>query len=227
MAKKLFIFNLLLVFLIQLSFAGTKEDVYSKLKCCDCSEKFTACSCQHSKEMKAYIDALLESGLTADEIFVKTAKKFGLDVIDEPDLKNKIKESITAEIGVKRPQILIEPLEYNLGKVSKTSSQLELKASIENKGSENLIINDIKSSCVCTTVIFKKGKYKSPVFSTKGSESGWETILKPKQKAELIITTDLTHPYVKVGQLVRIVELKSNDPLQPLIKVKFQVEITE
>ena len=224
---KVFIIMLLIAFLNVSAFAGVKEDIYLKLKCCDCGKSFAPCVCTHAKEIKAYIDALLEVGLEKEEIFIKIAKKYSLDKINDKILRKEIEEKLISDAGEDRPQIFIEPLSYNLGKVSKSKGKLELRVKVQNKGKDVLKITDLKTSCVCTTVQLKKKKYMSPVFSTEGAESGWEISIAPEEKGELSIITDLAHEHVHLGTMVRTVEIKSNDPVRSLIKVEFEAEIVK
>jgi LEA14-like dessication related protein len=225
--SKIFIFALLVLFFNISVFAGVKEDIYSKLKCCNCSEDFTSCVCAHAKELKAYIDALLEAGLGKDEIFIKIAKKFSLDKITDETLRKSIEEKLITEAGENRPQLFIEPLSYDLGKISKSRGKLELKVKIQNKGNEPLKITNLKTTCACTTVQLKNNKYVSPVFGTKGAQPGWETAIEPKKKGELIIVTDLNHAHVSLGQMMRTVEVSSNDPIKTVVNIEFKAEIVE
>lgn len=224
---KITIVMLLIAFFNITAFAGTKEDIYSKLKCCDCGKPFAPCVCVHAKEIKGYIDALLEVGLGKEEVFVKIAKKYSLDTIVDTALKEVVEKKIITEAGENRPQIFIKPLSYNLGKISKSKGKLKLKVKLQNKGKEVLKITDLKTTCVCTTVKLKIKKYTSPVFSIEGAKPGWEASIKPGGKGTLIIVTDLSHTHVHLGPMVRTVEIKSNDPLRSLIKVEFEAEIVK
>ena len=224
---KIITLTLLVVFCSTVVFAGMKEDIYSKLKCCNCGKAFAPCSCAHAKEIKVYIDAFMEVGLSEEEILEKIARKYTLDTIIDPKARKFVEKKLIAEAGENRPQIFINPLSYDLGKVSKGKGELQLKVKVQNKGKDVLKITGLKTTCACTTVKLKIKKYTSPVFSTKGAESGWETSIAPEEKGELIIVTDLDHAHVHLGQMVRTVEIRSNDPVRSLIKVDFEAEIIE
>lgn len=225
--RKVFIVMLLIVFLNLTAFAGVKEDIYSKLKCCNCGKSFAPCVCAHAKEIKAYIDALLEVGLEKEEIFIKIAKKYSLDNITDKALRKEIEEKLISKAGKNRPQISIDPLSYNLGRVSKSKGKLKLNIKVQNTGKDVLKITDLKTTCACTTVQLKINKYTSPSFSTEGAESGWEASIGPEEKGELLIVTDLTHEHVHLGPMVRTVEIRSNDPVRSLIKIEFEAEIVK
>ncbi|NQT28030.1 MAG: DUF1573 domain-containing protein [Candidatus Omnitrophica bacterium] len=218
---------LLVVFFNTIAFAGTKEDVYSKLKCCNCDKQFTPCFCEHAKEMKAYIDAFLEVGLSEEEILIKIARKFGLDTIIDSGSREAVEKKLITEAGENRPQIFIEPLSYNLGEVSKASRELRFEVKLKNKGKEELKITNLKPSCPCTTIKLKKNEYLSPAFGTEGAKPGWEVSIKSEEAGELIIITDLNHASIHLGKMLRMVEVRSNDPLRPLIKIEFQAQVVE
>jgi len=221
------IFALFFIFVSIAGFADTKSDIYSKLKCCNCGKAFTPCSCADAKEIKAYIDALLEVGLNEEEIFMKIAKKYSLDKINDKALRKEIEEKLISESGEGRPQILVEPLSYDLGKVSKGRGKLELKVKVQNKGKQPLKITNLKTTCACTTAKLKIEQHTSPAFSTEGVKPEWEASIAPGEEGELIIVTDLNHAHVHLGPMMRTVEIRSNDPVWSLINVDFKAEIVQ
>lgn len=224
--KRKIIFLILLILFFSVSvFADVKDEVYLKLKCCDCGKDFTTCVCPHAKEIKAYIDGLIEVGVNKEDIFMKIVKKFSLDKINDEKLRKEIEAKLMSEAGDNRPQIFIEPLNYDLGEISKGLGELVLKVKLKNKGKAPLKIKNLKVSCVCVTVQLKKGKYLSPAFGVKGAEASWEATIEPKKKAELIIVTDLNHKSIHLGPMGRTITVESNDPIQPSIKISFKAEI--
>ncbi len=225
-AVKIIIISLI-VFSNSIAFADIKEDIYSKLKCCSCPKLFASCSCRHSKEIKAYIDTFPEKALSQEEILVKIAKKFGLDTIVDPESRKLVEKELIAEVGEKRPEIFIDPTRYNLGEVSKASGELRVEVKLQNKGRRKLKITDLKPSCPCTTVKLKKKKYISPAFGTKGAKPGWAVSIRPKEVGELIIIVDLNHASIDLGGMLRTIEVKSNDPLKPSIKIELEAQIIE
>lgn len=230
MSKKLHIIWIGLIIIAVCSsivFAGVKEDIYSKLKCCDCSQDFVSCNCLHAKEMKTYIDALLDVELTEEQILEKISQKYGLDAIIDLKTRTKIKKQLAEKAGKKRPQILIEPMSKNVGDVSKSRGNLELTIKVKNLGKEVLKITNLKTSCACTTVKLITEKDQSASFGTQGVPSGWEAEIISNEEARLVIQLDLNHEHVHLGRMVRIVEVTSNDPIYPVKKVKFEAKIVE
>lgn len=230
MSKKLRIIGMGLIIITlcgSIVFAGVKENIYSKLKCCDCSQDFVSCNCSHAKEMKAYIDALLDVELSEEQILRKISQKYGLDAIIDSKTRAKIKKQLAEKAGKNRPQISIEPLSKNIGKVSKSKGSVEVVVKIKNLGEETLKITNLKTSCACTTVKLITEKDQSASFGTKGAPSGWGADVVSNEEARLVIQLNLQHQHVHLGPMVRTVEITSNDPIYPVKKVKFEAEIVK
>lgn len=224
---KIFIFSFLFVFSTIVNSAGTKTEIYSKLKCCPCKKEFVSCACPNAREMKAYIEALLDVGLNKDDILVKVAKKYSLEAIIDEEMRGFIESKLIEEAGETRPNIFISPLSYDLGIISKSVGKLELKVVVRNTGNAPLTIHDLRTSCECTTVRLKtEGSLTSP-FSIKGAGPEWKMDIEQGQKAELIIVTDLNHPHVRLGRMVRGVAIESNDPIHPLVRIELEAEIVK
>lgn len=204
-----------------------KSEIYSKLKCCDCGMKFEECRCAHAGPMKAYIDALLESKTPKEEIFYKVAKKFSLSAIVDEKIKQDVEKRLSAEAGPVRPQLVIEPVSFDFGEVSRQKGKISKIFKLRNKGKANLVISNIRASCACTLASLSIGKNKSPYFGTKGVPQDWQAELKPDEAGELEIVLDLNHKSVKAGDLIREVLIKSNDPLYPELGATVEAKITD
>ncbi len=204
-----------------------KSEIYSKLKCCPCKISFSECGCKEAKEMKAYIDALLDTGIGKDEIFYKVAKKFSLNTIVDKQIKSQVQERLIKEAGGKRPQVVLEPGSFDLGILSKKQGKISRIFKLSNKGNSELIIKNIKTTCPCATVSLAVGKIKSPFYSTEGSPKDWNSEIKAGQSAELELIVDLASPHVKIGKLIREADIISNDPIYPEATVMLKAEVRE
>lgn len=226
---------LVVIFLFNAIALDIKDEVYSKLKCCPCKTPFAQCRCLHAQKMKAYIDGLIDAGVSdKDTIFIKVAKKYSLDSIKDKATHDYVEKKMIEEAGPKRPQIFIEKTFYNLGKVSKSKDEdkkVELVVPIFNRGNIPLVITRLSTSCGCTTVRFKTKRGLSPSFGMsmdeEKKESNWQEKLLPQEKGELLIFLDLNHPHVRVGHILRAIYIESNDPIHPRSSVEFEVEIEE
>lgn len=219
------------MFFPQLTFAqntaGIKSEIYSKLKCCSCKESFDKCTCPEAKEMKAYIDALLESGTSKEGIFCKVAKKFSLKTIQEEQLRQNIEEKLIQEAGKNRPQIFLKPASFDFGSVNKKQGKISRRFRVFNQGNLPLVIKQIKTSCPCASVSLKINKTKSPYFGTQGSPKDWQSEIKPGKTGELELLIDLGSHHVKTGKLIREASIFSNDPVYPEVAVKIEAEVRE
>jgi len=204
-----------------------KSEIYSKLKCCPCQVSFAKCTCSEAKEIKAYIDALLESGLEKEEVFYKVAKKFSLKTIQDEQLRRNIKERLIQEAGKNRPQIFLENASFDFGRVSKKQGKISKVFKLYNKGNSSLLIKHLKTFCPCATVSLKVNKKKTPYFGTKGSPLDWQTEIKPQEYGELELRIDLASSHVKPGKLIREALILSNDPIYRELKVMVEAEVTD
>ena len=106
-----------------------------------------------------------------------------------------------------------------------------LRVKLQNKGNRVLKITNLRTSCGCTTVKLKTKNSESPFFGMEmgknPAKSKWQANLAPSQKGELIIVVDLTSPHVRIGHLFRIVFVRSNDPVHPLLKIQLEAEIVK
>lgn len=207
--------------------ADAKSEIYSKLKDRRCSMSLEKCDCPDAKEMKAYIDAFLETGLDKDEIFYKVAKKFSLNVILDTQTKTKIEERLIKEAGGKRAQIVFERTSLDFGEVNKKQGKINKTLKIYNKGNVNLIITNIRVSCDCVTASLKTGKIKSPYFGVVGAGPGWQAKIEPGKSAELEVMLDLNHSSITIGKQIRDIFISSNDPVNSESTIRAEVEVKE
>lgn len=204
----------------------SKSEIYSKLKCCACNVSFAQCVCAEAKEMKAYIDALIETGLSKEEIFYKVAKKFSIKTILDEQIKAGVEKRLVKEMGEKRPQIILEPASFDFGRASKKQRRITKIFKLHNAGTTKLIITNVRVSCECVSVSLKVGKDKSPYFGVAGAKPGWQLVVEPKKSGELEVVLDLSHSSVPIGKVIRDIFVASNDPLYPESAIRVEAEIT-
>lgn len=225
------IFCVGLLFLQNLTFAQSVEqvklEIYSNLKDRRCNDSLDQCNCSDAKEMKAYIDALLEVGVSKDEVFYKVAKKFSLSSIIDNQLKTKIEKRLIKELGGKMPQVFLEQTFLNFGEVSKKQNTVSKILKVYNKGNVDLIINNLRVTCSCITVALKNGNNQSPYFNVMGAPPGWQEKVAPGQFAELVVMLDLIHPSMALGKQIRDVFISSNDPINLESKIVAEIVVKE
>ena len=219
------------LFLLQIVFAQNtqdiKADIYSKLKCCVCKVPFNKCVCSEAKEIKGYVEALLETRVTKDEIFYRVAKKFSVNAIADKEIKAEIEKRLIDEMGEKRPQIILEPTSFNFGQVSKKQRKITKIFKLYNKGTEDLTITNIRVSCNCVAASLRVGKNRSPSFGVGGATPGWRSVIEPGKSGGLEVELDLAHPSMAVGKEIRDIFISSNDPLYPETKIRIEAQIED
>ena len=168
---KIIIFIFFITFIAHLGFAQNNYDleteVYSKLSGRQCAHPLAGQhNCQEAIAMKAYIEALKDSGVSKDDIFLKVAKKYSLDTILDKEIKARVEKELIKDFGDKRPQIVIDPRVHNFGQVFRSQGTVTNIFRINNKCNSELLINNVYTACPCTSVSIKVDKYESPVFNT-------------------------------------------------------------
>jgi hypothetical protein len=204
-----------------------RQEIHSKLRDKRCNMPLSECDCPEAKEMKAYIDALLETGTAKDEIYYKVAKKFSLKTILDENVKKEAERRLTVEAGENRPRIVLESNSFNFGEVKKAQGKVSTIFKLSNQGNRALVIKNIKASCNCTAASLKSGKNQSQYFDTKGAPADWQMEIKPNNSAELEVVLDLAHNSVKPGDLIREVMITSNDPLYPELSVRVEAKVLD
>lgn len=124
------------------------------------------------------------------------------------------------------PRIEIIPKEFDLGNISMAAGLVKKTFEIKNNGSGNLKIDDIQTSCHCTTAVLKIGDKKSPEFGMNGSGL-WSQNISPDQMAYLEATFDPAyHGPQGIGSAVRAVYLSTNDPENKKVEVRLITNVT-
>ncbi len=202
-------------------------EIHSKLRDKRCNMPLSECNCPEAKEMKGYIDALLETGTPKEEIYYKAAKKFSLKTILDENLKKELEKRLAGEAGESRPQLVLESNSFNFGEVKKSQGKVSTIFKLRNKGNADLTVTNLRASCVCTTISLTVDKQKSPYFDNKGAPKDWKMVLKSDQAGELEVVLDLAHKAISAGDLIREVTIASNDPLYPETSVRVEAKVLD
>jgi Protein of unknown function (DUF1573) len=121
------------------------------------------------------------------------------------------------------PKIAINPTEYDFGEVSVRGPVVSTTMSLKNEGGSDLVINNMDTSCPCTSVTLTKGGIEGPAFlmSSHGlNPVGWSETLKPGESAILnVYYNAATHPDSR-GSTTMVVWVYSNDPNAPEKMIK-------
>jgi len=106
---------------------------------------------------------------------------------------------------------------------SNTSDVQEHTFPLKNIGKSDLYISQITTSCDCTSAYVYQGGNVSPRFNMH-IESSWKTAVKPDETVYIRAVYD---PKVmpEKGKISRFITMASNDPNQPELQYKIEVEI--
>ncbi len=109
----------------------------------------------------------------------------------------------------KNPEIEADNISYDFGKVTRAGGVVETKFKISNAGGGDLVVNNISTSCGCTTADLSS-------HTIKAGES-----------VDLVVKFDPDFHKEPQGKLERSVTLFTNDPQNPEFNVKIYAEIID
>jgi hypothetical protein len=112
-------------------------------------------------------------------------------------------EPAAKAVAAKGPKIIVEPATFNFGSVLQ-NKELTKDFTIRNVGTEELVIDNVSTTCGCTVADLKSRN------------------LKPGANTPMHVTLQTR---TNVGKIVKTVMIKSNDPLKPLLEVTLQADV--
>lgn len=104
------------------------------------------------------------------------------------------------------PQAVVAPAHYDFGQIG-PDDPVTTTFAVSNPGTAMLEIDSVTTSCGCTTAQLSNQS------------------LAPKESADLTVTFDPQAHAGATGKFVRYVYLRTNDPDQPEVEVKIDVEV--
>jgi hypothetical protein len=196
------------------------EDIYPIFLCPCCGNPLdpNAICCGLAKERIDYISALSDAGIAHEEIVLVTAKKYGVDSIINESLREEVKEEIRRRAPKERPQIAVTPEVYDIGEVSVAGGEVTITIMVKNEGQSDLVIDNIETSCMCTTTILAIKDDMSPLYGMNMNDgkhpTGWSGTIHPGEEAVLHVKYDPSMHGDFRGPLTRTITIYSNDPIE-------------
>lgn len=120
------------------------------------------------------------------------------------DAKTPVPGKATPGPEVKGPRISVEPSGFDFGKAVQNKT-LSKEFSIKNYGSEDLVIENVSTTCGCTAALLDS------------------KVVKPGGTAPLRVTLE-TRSYS--GKVERKVLIRSNDPATSLLELKVEAMVS-
>ncbi len=109
--------------------------------------------------------------------------------------------------GEGTPQVTVSPVDYDFGQIG--PEPVTTTFAVSNQGNGQLQIESVTTSCGCTT-----------------AEISRQTI-GPGESANLTVNFDPQAHAGAVGQFLRSVYLRTNDPANPEVEVQIRAEVIE
>lgn len=120
-------------------------------------------------------------------------------------------------------EMSITPASHNFGKVSQKEGVVNTSFTIENTGSSDLVIDNMVSSCGCTSAALVVDGEEGPKFGMHNNPKNWSVTIKPDDSAELKVYYDPDVHEDFRGRATREITLFSNDKNNSEKKVKISV----
>jgi len=199
------------------------EEMFSEFTCPCCGQPIGDCGCGMAKERREFVTGQVAAGKNKLEIYLAYADQYGLDTFASQEVKKAVRGYKLAHAPAERPQIALEPQKVDLGDVSTKEGKISTSITIKNTGQEDLIVDSLSTSCGCTTAsVVNKGQ-EGPIFGVGTPPEGWSTIIGPGETAELRIYYDPGFHGEARGPMVREVYISSNDPVDPVVKARIEL----
>ena len=112
--------------------------------------------------------------------------------------------------------IHVEPSSYDFGEIGQSTVSTTFR--IQNRGTSNLVLQGVSTSCMCTSARVVHEGTTSPTFGYHSNPGGWSLLLPSAEEAQLEVFYDPTvHP--ELGHFLREVYIVSSDPAQREVSV--------
>ena len=121
------------------------------------------------------------------------------------------------------PVLEVVPSAYNFGTVSQAEGTATTTMTLKNNGVSNLIINNIDTSCGCTSASVIYNDKEGPKFgmSMHGTNpKNWQQVIAPGETTELKIYYNPNVHKEMRGAFSRTVMLYTNDPRHKIQQIK-------
>jgi hypothetical protein len=204
------------------------SSLYEEFQCPCCDQNIGECTCGLAETRRDIISSMAILGTSRRAIYQFMFLYDGSAAFFDQELASEVGAWLEELLPETRPVINIEPLTLDMGTVSMAEGLISKSYQLKNTGQSDLTINNLVTSCMCTTVVLETSDGLSPTFDAHqdGNPDNWSVTLSPNEEAELIVTFDPNaHGPEAVGQVRRLITVSSNDPLQPAKKVEIVADV--
>lgn len=209
------------------------KEIYPLFFCPCCGQpldKNNIC-CGLAEERISYIDSLVETKDSEEEIILAYVKKYGLNSFVDKNKQEEIRSELIATAPADRPIISLNPNSYDFGDVSQKEGKVFTYFDLKNEGKNDLVVDRLETSCGCTFAAIVFRGEESPYFTMPGhgyENPEWEGVTIPSgEQAQLkIMYNPDVHEDFR-GAAIREISVFSNDPIDFEKKVKVELNQVE
>ncbi|MBU0613508.1 DUF1573 domain-containing protein [Patescibacteria group bacterium] len=140
------------------------------------------------------------------------------------DGKTNSDDSTSNDSPSSEAKIEITPASHNLGNVSQKEGVVSKSFSVENTGTGDLIIDDMVSSCSCTSAALVVNDKEGPRFGMHNNPKNWSATIKPGETTDLMVYYDPNVHKDFRGSATREITLSTNDENNPEKIVKISLK---
>lgn len=198
------------------------------LQCLCCGENLADCTCQMAVDRRQMLHERVTLGDSKRDVYEFMLLHDGQQVFFDAANAEQAQAWLEEKVPAERPEIALHPARIEMGTISMADGLAEARYLLRNDGSMPLVISDMTTSCMCTTVAIETEDGLGPAFGMHPEDKpqGWTQTLEPGEEAMLVVTFDPNaHGPEAVGNFLREVTITSNDPLQPKAKVQLAVTV--
>ena len=124
-------------------------------------------------------------------------------------------------------EIFISPASYNFGEVSQKAGVVSASFTVKNTGTGELVIDQMLSSCACTSASLIVDGQEGPRFGMHNNPKFWSAKIEPGESAELKVYYDPNvHPDFR-GAATREITVFSNATNKSQSQVRITLNQTD
>jgi len=208
-------------------------EIYPEFMCGCCGKALdpnNVC-CGDMKQKIAYIDTQVDAGFSKEEIMMRTTKEFGLNSLIKEETKIEIKSQLIANAPADAPKIVFISEQADIGVISQSNGITTTTFSFTNNGQGDLIIDNLTTSCGCTSASIVYNGSEGPSFTMPGhgkdNPTNWSVAIAPGDTAQVKIYYDPNAhgPQKKdIEFITRTISVFSNDPVEFEKQLKIELE---
>lgn len=127
--------------------------------------------------------------------------------------------------------LMIEEKHFDFGDIPIMGGTVTHTFEIKNTSSSSVMVSDMETSCMCTTVYLNNDGKRSPMFGMRShgmNPRNWSTEIAPGETATLDVIFDpMAHGPNATGPIHRVVSIYTNDNSNQKIDVSVSGNVTK